>query len=103
MGLTRKRAKADPPPEFRPCRFEWGGYSEELLRELLGDEEKKQVIDNTPVANPPKAGERNWKINNRLSGEWLITGINYTFDNGKGNVQEITLVKRELGTQYLKK
>ena len=42
MGLTRRRAKADPPPEFRPCRFEWGGYDEELLRELFGDEEKKQ-------------------------------------------------------------
>lgn len=63
-----------------------------------GDEDTKQNIN----PNPPAGAEKNWKINNRLSGEWLITGINYTFDKEKGNVQEITMVKRELGTQYLR-
>jgi len=36
------------------------------------------------------------KLNQRLSGEWLITSINYTFNKRSGFEQEITLVKREL-------
>jgi len=40
------------------------------------------------------------KINQRLSGEWLITGINYKFSFNEGNVQEVTLVKRELTAKY---
>jgi len=40
------------------------------------------------------------KINQRLSGEWLVTGINYKFSIKEGNVQEVTLVKRELTAKY---
>ena len=40
------------------------------------------------------------KINHRLSGEWLITAINYTYNVEYGNVQELTLVKRELTSVY---
>lgn len=36
-----------------------------------------------------------YKLNERLSGDWLIIGINYTYANSK-LVQEITVVKREL-------
>jgi hypothetical protein len=36
------------------------------------------------------------KLNQRLSGEWLITTINYTFNKVGGFSQEITLVRREL-------
>lgn len=36
------------------------------------------------------------KLNQRLSGEWLITSINYTFNKRSGFEQEVTLVKREL-------
>ena len=50
------------------------------------------------------------KINNRLSGKWLITGINWVMDqkNMKGGgqtifVQEITMVRRELTTLYKSK
>lgn len=50
------------------------------------------------------------KINNRLSGKWLITGINWIFDkqyikSGGQSVfrQEITLVRRELTTLYQNK
>jgi len=39
------------------------------------------------------------KIIHALSGEWLITAINYKFENG-ANEQEITLVKRELTETY---
>ena len=37
------------------------------------------------------------KINQRLSGEWLITAINYTFNKVGGFSQELTVVRRELG------
>lgn len=35
--------------------------------------------------------------NKRLSGEWLITAINYTFNKVGGFTQDVTLVRRELG------
>lgn len=37
------------------------------------------------------------KLNQRLSGDWLITAINYTFNQQSGFNQEITIVRRELG------
>lgn len=40
-----------------------------------------------------------YKLNERLSGDWLIVGINYTYDRSGNNdsfAQEITLVRREL-------
>ncbi|MCK9416535.1 hypothetical protein M0Q97_07760 [Candidatus Dojkabacteria bacterium] len=40
------------------------------------------------------------KIINKLSGEWLITAINIRYDQKEGNIQEITLVKRELTDKY---
>ena len=43
------------------------------------------------------------KINQRLSGDWLIIGINYTFSSQSGNVQEVNLVRRELSSTYNKK
>lgn len=36
------------------------------------------------------------KLNQRLSGEWLVTSINYSFNKISDFTQEITLVKREL-------
>jgi len=42
-----------------------------------------------------------YKINERLSGEWLITGINYIYEYGNF-VQELILVKRELTLKYNK-
>lgn len=64
-----------------------------------GDEKRTKRIDESKAGT---ASENQWKINDRLSGEWLITGINYSFNNGGGNIQEVTLVKRELGTKYVK-
>lgn len=90
-------------PNFNIYRFQKVEVELFKMAQIMqGDEDKTQVLDNTQL-KPPGATERNWKINNRLSGQWLVTGINYVFDNQKGNVQEITLVKRELGTEYLKK
>jgi len=67
---------------------------------MQGDEEQTQNLDNSQL---DKAGERNWKINDRLSGEWLITGINMTFDKDNGSVQEVTMIKRELSLPKYKK
>ena len=47
-----------------------------------------------------ESGEQDAKIIHRLSGEWLIMGINYTFSMEEGNIQEITLAKRELTSEY---
>ena len=46
------------------------------------------------------SGPHDTKIINKLSGEWLITAINFTFSKKDGNVQELTLVKRELTSKY---
>jgi len=57
----------------------------ELNKPYEGDDAKKQ----------------SHRINERLSGAWLIVGINYIFE--KNNFyQEITLVKRELTSEYNK-
>lgn len=40
-----------------------------------------------------------YRINERLSGSWLITGINYIYD-GEDMSQEITLVKRDINVEY---
>jgi hypothetical protein len=42
------------------------------------------------------------RINTRLSGDWLITAINFKYDKKEGNIQEITLVKREMTAEYNK-
>jgi hypothetical protein len=41
------------------------------------------------------------KLNKRLSGDWMITGINYKYDPDSGWEQEVNLVRRELGVSKL--
>lgn len=55
---------------------------------------KTGELDNPDAQNLDK--EYDSKLNKALSGNWLITGINYTFSKQKGNTQEISLVKREI-------
>ena len=45
-------------------------------------------------------GQYDSKIIHRLSGEWLITAINFSFTRDEGNIQEITVIKRELTEEY---
>lgn len=45
-------------------------------------------------------GENDTKLIDNLSGEWLITAINIEFSTKEGNIQEITLVKREFTEKY---
>lgn len=44
-----------------------------------------------------------YKLNERLSGDWLIIGINYSFTNGGSLTQEITVIRRELSAAKIAK
>ena len=59
-------------------------------------------MDEVPNIEENTEGKRSidWdknRLNQRLSGEWLITAINYTFNKHGGFLQEVTLARRELG------
>jgi hypothetical protein len=89
-----------PNPNFSLFRFQ----PVELVLYDLTDMETKKGKDDQSVEQV-YANEN--KINNRLSGKWLITGINWVMDKRnmqKGGqsifVQEVTLVRRELTTLY---
>lgn len=47
-----------------------------------------------------QVGEHDSKLIQRLSGEWIIIGINFSFSTADGNTQEVTLVKRDLTKEY---
>lgn len=61
------------------------------------DVNKKDNREKSSTSNVDRFEET---IINKLSGEWLITAINFIFDKKEGNIQEITLVKRELTEKY---
>jgi hypothetical protein len=70
---------------------------------------KMQELDSktrtTPPENRSALANKNIyedKLNKRLSGNWMISGINYTFSIDGGWQQEINLVRRELGDSKLK-
>ena len=66
------------------------------LKEL----DSEEVLVNVDKDTIQKGATADWderKLNQRLSGEWLITAINYTFNKIGGFVQDVTLVRRELG------
>ena len=56
-------------------------------------EVSKENIDKVATEGSSKDEK---KLNQRLSGEWLITSINYSFNKVSDFLQEVTLVKREL-------
>jgi hypothetical protein len=66
------------------------------LKELSDKETRVEVTEDN-VKKLDGADFDYDKINQRLSGEWLITAINYTFNKIGGFSQELTLVRRELG------
>ena len=89
-----------PNPNFSLYRFQ---TVDVVLYDLRDMETKKGKDDHN--VNQVFADEN--KINNRLSGKWLITGINWTMTKqslkGGGQsvfVQEVTMVRRELTTLY---
>lgn len=71
-------------------------YKIKEMKETNGDD----VIDTNPeniqeVAENGSDKDAN-KLNQRLSGDWLITSINYSFNKVSDFTQEVTLVRREL-------
>jgi len=71
---------------------------------------KLQELDSSPnvvTKNDIEKGkdQDKYKLNERLSGDWLIIGINYTYTKKSGEqfLQEITLVKRELSAAKIAK
>lgn len=64
--------------------------------EMHDDDQSIEVTEKSISENAGKDFDEK-RINKRLSGEWLITAINYTFNKVGGFSQEVTLVKRELG------
>lgn len=80
---------------FNLYRFQKVDIKFYKLKEL-SDKEVKVQVNKKSIDNPGVDYDHD-KINQRLSGEWLITGINYTFNKYGGFSQDITLVRRELG------
>ena len=60
------------------------------------DKQLTVQINQETIDNPGVDYDKD-RINQRLSGEWLITGINYSFNKIGGFSQDVTLVRRELG------
>jgi hypothetical protein len=72
----------------------------ELRFYKLQEMSDKKVIANINPDTLAKDATKDYdidRLNQRLSGEWLITAINYTFNKIGGFSQEVTLVRRELG------
>lgn len=63
----------------------------------ISEEEVIEVVDESSINKRVGKDFDEKKLNKRLSGEWLITAINYTFNMVNGFSQEVILVKRELG------
>lgn len=78
----------------------WGLYRFQKVNVELYKLKEIDANENAPTDNSNKIIEK-------LSGEWLITAINYTYDNGgnknNGIRQNITLIKRELTASYKKR
>jgi hypothetical protein len=74
----------------------WGLYRFQKINVELYKLSEIDMDENAPPDNSNK-------LNKKLSGEWLITSINYTYSKGKGTTQSITLVKRELSSGYEKR
>lgn len=85
-------------PNFNLYRFQMIGVKLYKMQEMDGK------IRYTPSGNINDVAGKNIyedKLNKRLSGDWMITGINYRFNPDSGWEQEINLSKRELGVSEL--
>jgi len=86
-------------PNFNLYRFQKVNVE---LYNFGKSDQKSQSTGDQRIDDPNKTVDQyENKIINKLSGEWLITSINYTFSNKDGNKQEITLIKRELTSKYI--
>lgn len=85
-------------PNFNLYRFQMISVKLYKMQEVDGKTRTNNVNDISG-----EAGKNNFedKLNNRLSGDWMITGINYKFSPDSGWEQEINLIIRELGISKL--
>lgn len=85
-----------PKPNYGLYRFQ------KVLLELynFGKMENKEEQYGQKPEIISDDGQYDNKIINKLSGEWLITAINFNFSQKDSNYQEITLIKRELTSKY---
>ena len=83
-------------PNYGLYRFQ------KVLVELynLGKINTKEETSDVDVEKMTTDDQYDKNIIHKMSGEWLITAINYNFSTDDGNSQEITLVKRELTSKY---
>jgi hypothetical protein len=63
----------------------------------LNTDQNNALLNQQTINNSRNIDYDEKRINQRLSGEWLIISISYTFNKIGGFSQDITLVKRELG------
>lgn len=87
---------------FQLYRFQLVKIEFYKLKELDSD---LNPVSSSDIQNPKNVDK--YKLNERLSGDWLIIGINYTYKR-RGNFndileQEITLVRRELSASKIAK
>jgi len=90
LKMTVKMGK----PNYSLYRFQ------KLLVELYNFGKLEDSDEPHPELTPGSQDENKTKIINYLSGEWIITAINYTFTSKDSTIQELTLVKRELTEVY---
>lgn len=81
-------------PNYGLYRFQ------KVLVELYNFTKLDNETNTVNSENLNKNNQWNNNIIHKLSGEWLITAINYSFSKTDGNNQLITLVKRELTSNY---
>lgn len=88
-----------PNLNFQLYRFQPVNIQIYKLRELDSEPNAVTVDDVKSSKNVDK-----YKLNERLSGDWLIMGINFTYiGDNKKMVQEITVARRELSAAKIAK
>jgi len=66
----------------------------------LANMKKMNVTSSTNDGSTDNDSESDsYRINNKISGKWLIIGINYTFNKGEIS-QEVSLVRRYMNNEY---
>lgn len=87
-------------PNFNLYRFQ---MIEVKLYKMQEVDSKNRYIGDETVESLAGKNLYEDKLNKRLSGDWMITGINIRFSPSSGWEQEVNLAKRELGVSELKK
>lgn len=86
-------------PNFNIYRFQM------IKVKLYKMQELDDKTRHTPVEKRLDEANKNIyedKLNKRLSGEWMVSGINYRFSKTNGWEQDINVVRRELGNSELR-